>query len=66
MSKSESQRDDLGFDFDSMFNSSSKLPGSPVYDKPVCDDDLFEGVPCMKRSSESPPRRKGNENSGFC
>ncbi|XP_030511494.1 auxilin-related protein 2-like [Rhodamnia argentea] len=76
-SGSESRRGDPGFDFDSMFNSSSKSPGSPVYDKPVYDDDIFEGVPGMKSSSEvkyedvfrsiseSPPRRKGNENSGF-
>ncbi|KAI3437516.1 uncharacterized protein J3R85_005282 [Psidium guajava] len=65
MSKSESRRDDLGFDFDSMFNSSSKSLGLPVNDKPVWDDDLFEGVLGMKRSCESPPQRKGNENSGF-
>ncbi|KAI3407999.1 J domain-containing protein [Psidium guajava] len=76
-SKSESRGGDSGFDFDSMFNSSSRSPGSPVYDKPVYDDDIFEGVPGMKSSSEvkyedvfrsiseSPPRRKGNENSGF-
>ncbi|XP_030471678.2 auxilin-related protein 2-like [Syzygium oleosum] len=67
-----------GFDFDSMYNSSAKSPGSPVYDKPpVYDDDIFEGVPGLKSStgvkfedvfksiSDSPPRRKGNESSAF-
>ncbi|KAL3729079.1 hypothetical protein ACJRO7_033649 [Eucalyptus globulus] len=66
-----------GFDFDSMFASSAKSPGSPVYDKPVYDDDIFEGIPGIKSSSgvkyedvfrsisDSPPRRKGNEDSGF-
>ncbi|KAF8018640.1 hypothetical protein BT93_H3511 [Corymbia citriodora subsp. variegata] len=74
--KSES-RGGSGFDFDSMFNSSAKSPGSPVYDKPVYDDDIFEGVPGIKSSSgvkyedvfrsisDSPPRRKGNDDSAF-
>ncbi|XVF31981.1 hypothetical protein REPUB_Repub17cG0042300 [Reevesia pubescens] len=35
------------FDFDSMF----KDPKPPVFDKPVYDDDLFDGLPGVKSSS---------------
>lgn len=37
-----------------MFNSGSKSSSSlPVYDKPVYDEDIFEGVPGVKTSSSS-------------
>ncbi|KAL5861631.1 hypothetical protein ACOSQ4_002927 [Xanthoceras sorbifolium] len=51
------------FDYDSIFKDSqnnnaakSETPKSnsmPVYDKPVYDDDIFEGLPGVKRSSTS-------------
>ncbi|PKI66123.1 auxilin-related protein 2-like [Punica granatum] len=81
--KSESARVDSSYDFESMFNSSSKPDSSmPVYDKPVYDDDddIFEGVPGIKRSSSSgvkygnlfeqtsstsPPAGRSTATSGF-
>lgn len=36
-----------------MFNSSSKSSSAPVYDKPLYDDDIFEGVPGIKSSAAS-------------
>nr|DAD24690.1 TPA_asm: hypothetical protein HUJ06_026154 [Nelumbo nucifera] len=43
------------FDYDSIFqgskDSSSKSPSLPVFDKPVYDDDIFDGLPGMKSSS---------------
>lgn len=55
-SKSESRGADASFNLDSMFPGSSdfgsKSPNSPVYDKPVYDDDIFEGVPGLKTSSK--------------
>lgn len=54
-SKSESRGADASFNLDSMFPGSTdfgpKSPNSPVYDKPVYDDDIFEGVPGLKNSS---------------
>ncbi|KAM7270876.1 hypothetical protein ACFE04_030090 [Oxalis oulophora] len=50
------------FDYDSIFkdtNTTTTTPKStttPVYDKPVYDDDIFEGLPGMKTSSSSSPR----------
>ncbi|KAF7840144.1 auxilin-related protein 2-like [Senna tora] len=55
-SKSESRAADSSFNLDSMFPGSSdfgpKSPNSPVYDKPVYDDDIFDGVPGLKSSSK--------------
>lgn len=54
--KSESRGEDTAFNFDSMFGGSpdsvpkSSNPG-PVYDKPVYDDDIFDGVPGLKSTS---------------
>ncbi|KAK4790021.1 hypothetical protein SAY86_017325 [Trapa natans] len=42
---------DPSFDFESMFNSGSNSSSAPVYDKPVYDDDIFEGVPGMKSAA---------------
>ena len=55
-------------------SSSSSAPPPPVYDKPVYDDDIFDGVPGLKSSSanakyedvftsvaaSSPPKRSGS------
>ena len=38
------------FDYDSLF----KDPKPPVFDKPVYDDDLFDGLPGIKSSSATP------------
>ncbi|XP_014523783.1 auxilin-related protein 2 isoform X1 [Vigna radiata var. radiata] len=51
---SDTRRADSPFDLDSMYGgpptrSSSSPP--PVYDKPVYDDDIFDGVPGMKSTS---------------
>lgn len=56
-----SQHSSMGdIDYNSMFsseanNSSSRKTSSsaPVYDKPVYDDDIFEGLPGLKSSSPS-------------
>ncbi|KAK4754210.1 hypothetical protein SAY87_002314 [Trapa incisa] len=52
--KSENGGPKSAFDFDSMFNAGSN-PSSrlPAYDKPVYDEDIFDGVPGMKTSSSS-------------
>jgi len=52
---SDTRRADSPFDLDSMYGgpparSASSPP--PVYDKPVYDDDIFDGVPGMKSSSK--------------
>lgn len=45
------------FDYDSIFQGSNdqgaKSSSLPVYDKPVYDDDIFEGVPGLKSSSSN-------------
>ncbi|KAK4771917.1 hypothetical protein SAY86_013692 [Trapa natans] len=52
--KSDNGGSQSAFDFDSMFNSGSKSSsGLPVYDKPMYDEDIFDGVPGMKTSSSS-------------
>ncbi|KAL2342892.1 hypothetical protein Fmac_004177 [Flemingia macrophylla] len=52
---SDSRRADSPFDFDSMYAGpparSSNSPPPPVYDKPVYDDDIFDGVPGLNTSS---------------
>ncbi|KAK7358791.1 hypothetical protein VNO77_00730 [Canavalia gladiata] len=55
---SETRRPDSPFDLDSMyggpsadFPSRSTNSPPPVYDKPVYDDDIFDGVPGMKSTS---------------
>ncbi|KAI9079666.1 hypothetical protein K1719_038287 [Acacia pycnantha] len=50
-SKSQSLNADSSFNLDSMFHG-SKSPNSPVYDKPVYDDDTFDGFPGLKSSSK--------------
>lgn len=52
---SDTRRADSPFDLDSMYGgpparSSSSPP--PVYDKPVYDDDIFDGVPGMRTTSK--------------
>ncbi|ESW31865.1 hypothetical protein PHAVU_002G274800 [Phaseolus vulgaris] len=52
---SDTRRADSPFDLDSMYGgpparSTSSPP--PVYDKPVYDDDIFDGVPGMKTTSK--------------
>ncbi|CAJ1937767.1 unnamed protein product [Sphenostylis stenocarpa] len=52
---SDTRRTDSPFDLDSMYGgpparSSSSPP--PVYDKPVYDDDIFDGVPGLKSTSK--------------
>lgn len=54
-----------GFDYDSIFKASKNeakvetksnwdsAPSDPVYDKPVYDDDIFDGLPGLKSKSES-------------
>ena len=54
-SGSDTHRADSPFDLDSMYGgpparSTSSPP--PVYDKPVYDDDIFDGVPGMKTTSK--------------
>ncbi|XP_065875310.1 auxilin-related protein 1 [Euphorbia lathyris] len=40
------------FDYDSIFKDQNAKAGSlPVYDKPVYDDDIFEGLPGLKTTS---------------
>ncbi|KAJ7957058.1 Auxilin-related protein 1 [Quillaja saponaria] len=56
-SKSESRGGDASFNFDSMFSGSNDLGAKstdspPVYDKPVYDDDIFDGVPGIKSSTK--------------
>ncbi|KAM4106234.1 hypothetical protein ACB094_04G051500 [Castanea mollissima] len=61
-------------------SSSSSAPPPPVYDKPVYDDDIFDGVPGLKSSSasakyedvftsvaasSSPPKRSGSGSDAF-
>lgn len=70
-SASESRGGDSVFNFDSMFGDSvSKSSSMPKYDKPVYDDDIFEGLPGLKNTSfvkyddvfssvTSPPKRSG-------
>ncbi|XP_022771612.1 auxilin-related protein 2-like [Durio zibethinus] len=41
------------FDYDSLF----KDPKPPVFDKPVYDDDLFDGLPGIKSSSSTSARK---------
>ncbi|KAL8146757.1 auxilin-related protein 1-like isoform X2 [Apium graveolens] len=50
------------FDYDSIFKNEAKVeakskwdsaPSDPVYDKPVYDDDIFDGLPGLKSKSES-------------
>ncbi|XP_054821640.1 auxilin-related protein 2-like [Prosopis cineraria] len=54
--KSQSLKADSSFNLNYMFNGSgdygSKSTNSPVYDKPVYDDDIFNGVPGLKSSSK--------------
>ncbi|RDX74542.1 Auxilin-related protein 2, partial [Mucuna pruriens] len=53
---SDSRRADSPFDFDSMYGGpparSTNSP-PPVYDKPVYDDDIFDGVPGLKSTSNA-------------
>ncbi|KAK1398046.1 Auxilin-related protein 2 [Heracleum sosnowskyi] len=54
-----------GFDYDSIFKASKNeakvetkskwdsAPSDPVYDKPVYDDDIFDGLPGLKSKSDS-------------
>ncbi|KAF5206972.1 Auxilin-related protein [Thalictrum thalictroides] len=49
-------RNSATFDYDAVFqgsksSSGAKLSSLPVYDKPVYDDDIFDGVPGMKSTS---------------
>ncbi|XP_008365846.2 auxilin-related protein 2-like [Malus domestica] len=54
--KLESRGEDAAFNFDSMFGGpadsvpKSSNPG-PVFDKPVYDDDIFDGVPGLKSTA---------------
>ncbi|KAH6810902.1 hypothetical protein C2S51_024664 [Perilla frutescens var. frutescens] len=64
-SERSSMRD---LDYDSIFNqeaksvdnSSSKTLSPPVYDKPVYDDDIFEGLPGLKSKSAASSARYDN------
>ncbi|PIA58420.1 hypothetical protein AQUCO_00500386v1 [Aquilegia coerulea] len=66
-------RNSATFDYDAVFQGSKGSSGAksslPVYDKPVYDDDIFDGVPGMKSTSSvkyddvfssisSPPKQK--------
>ena len=44
------------FEYDSVFKdqSNSKTSSLPVFDKPVYDDDIFDGLPGLKSSSMRP------------
>ncbi|KAJ9176716.1 hypothetical protein P3X46_011998 [Hevea brasiliensis] len=43
------------FDYDSIFKDQNAKSGSlPVFDKPVYDDDIFDGLPGLKSSSVGP------------
>ncbi|XP_022758853.1 auxilin-related protein 2-like isoform X2 [Durio zibethinus] len=44
------------FDYDSLF----KDPKPPVFDKPVYDDDIFDGLPGIKTSSETSAAKYDN------
>ncbi|KAL1301166.1 hypothetical protein HN51_045808 [Arachis hypogaea] len=44
---------DAAFNLDSMFSSSRSVNLPPVYDKPVYDDDIFDGVPGLKSTTSS-------------
>ncbi|MED6193075.1 hypothetical protein PIB30_015508 [Stylosanthes scabra] len=44
---------DAAFNLDSMFSTSRSVNLPPVYDKPVYDDDIFDGVPGLKSTSSS-------------
>ncbi|KAG7033604.1 Auxilin-related protein 2 [Cucurbita argyrosperma subsp. argyrosperma] len=55
--KSESRAGDSDVNFDSLFhgagNSGQPVASNlPVYDKPVYDDDIFDGIPGLKNSSK--------------
>ncbi|CAK7349191.1 unnamed protein product [Dovyalis caffra] len=42
------------FDYDSIFkDQNSKSASLPIYDKPVYDDDIFDGLPGLKSSTSS-------------
>ncbi|KAG5014355.1 hypothetical protein AAZX31_08G002300 [Glycine max] len=53
---SDNRRSDSPFDLDSMYGGpparSTNSPPPPVYDKPVYDDDIFDGVPGLKSTSK--------------
>ncbi|KAL3021122.1 hypothetical protein AAZX31_05G181300 [Glycine max] len=53
---SDNRRSDSPFDLDSMYGGpparSANSPPPPVYDKPVYDDDIFDGVPGLKSTSK--------------
>lgn len=47
------------FDYDSIFKDQNAKSGSlPVYDKPVYDDDIFDGLPGLKSASTVPSLSK--------
>ncbi|XP_020203954.1 auxilin-related protein 2 [Cajanus cajan] len=52
---SDNRRVGSAFDLDSMYGGpparSANSPPPPVYDKPVYDDDIFDGVPGLKTTS---------------
>ncbi|KAL5714536.1 hypothetical protein ACHQM5_016481 [Ranunculus cassubicifolius] len=77
---SNTRKSSTSLDYDAMFqgindNSSGvKTSSLPVYDKPVYDDDIFDGVPGMKSTasvnyddvfatSSSPPKQKDRKNT---
>ncbi|CAI9107223.1 OLC1v1006534C2 [Oldenlandia corymbosa var. corymbosa] len=73
-SKPSSGMDD--FDYDSIFNSSAapasggnsnstKTTSAPVYDKPVYDDDIFNGLPGVKSKSVSSASMGRFDDDGF-
>ncbi|CAN1781358.1 Auxilin-related protein 2 [Linum perenne] len=41
------------FDYDSIFKDKSAKSSLPVFDKPVYDDDIFDGLPGLKSSSSA-------------
>ncbi|CAN1127962.1 Auxilin-related protein 1 [Linum perenne] len=41
------------FDYDSIFKEKSAKSSLPVFDKPVYDDDIFDGLPGLKSSSSA-------------
>ncbi|XP_021907525.1 auxilin-related protein 2 [Carica papaya] len=57
-SDSRTTQSSTAFDYDSIFKdrgapAASKSSSMPVYDKPVYDEDIFEGLPGVKSSSAS-------------
>ncbi|XP_047980002.1 auxilin-related protein 2-like isoform X2 [Salvia hispanica] len=59
-----SQHSSMGdIDYNSMFSSegNNSRSSAPVYDKPVYDDDIFEGLPGLKSNSPSSAVRFDND-----